>query len=495
MERPVKAGERFVTFIWDDIDCANMGVYSVTNGGTYTHYLEPTFKDEFLEVPAYDGRYYYGSQYTCQQFQLNLFADNLSMKEYRELRKWLSPRKVGKLILSDQPYKYYLVKLTNIGALGSYPLTDVQYPSHHSDGDIVEGNVVYVGRFTVTFQTVGSVYGYGLCYYRDDLIYDALDYYSKGVYPENYIYDSGLLYKDMAPALDRQIPANAVEHPLTWYNPGTAISNPLVNIVSTTKYSSDAYIQFDNATTNATTVVDISNLQAPLVIETETEIVRDANSVPHFGRFMGNPLVVGTKNEVLEIPETVTINNEGPTIIEETSIFISNSNGKCTARLNPALGLVVPEWMGCYLCINANGGAKIIGVDTVNNTLTLDTSMTTTYDILPGTFGKEGFKCQYIGDYDKFETLEKVKGKVGDVASITEIDKYNRTQITMYIYRYDTWERTLLFDNPDDFENVYGETVERYIIFGATIVKLEDLTVTTNVPAFEMQVEFLPRYL
>ena len=68
MERPVKAGERFVTFIWDDIDCANMGVYSVTNGGTYTHYLEPTFKDELLEVPAYDGRYYYGSQYTCQQF-------------------------------------------------------------------------------------------------------------------------------------------------------------------------------------------------------------------------------------------------------------------------------------------------------------------------------------------------------------------------------------------------------------------------------------------
>ena len=87
------------------------------------------------------------------------------------------------------------------------------------------------------------------------------------------------------------------------------------------------------------------------------------------------------------------------------------------------------------------------------------------------------------------------KGQVGDVASIIETDNYNRTQYAMFIYRYGKWERTLLFEEPSDFENVYGEIVERYIIFGATIVKLEDLTVTTNVPAFEMQVEFVPRYL
>ena len=126
MYRPVKAGEIFTTFIFDGKDCADMGVYSTTSGGTYTLQLEPTFKDETLDVPAYDGRYYYGTQYTTQQFQFNLFADNLSMTEYRNLRTWLKPRNIGKLILSDQPYKYYIVKVTSIGNLGEIPLTDAQ---------------------------------------------------------------------------------------------------------------------------------------------------------------------------------------------------------------------------------------------------------------------------------------------------------------------------------------------------------------------------------
>ena len=152
MYRPVKAGELFTTFIFDGKDCADMGVYSTTSSSTYTMNLEPTFKDEMLEVPAYDGRYYYGTQYTAQQFQFNMFADNLSTTEYRNLRTWLKPRNVGKLILSDQPYKYYIVKVTSIGTLGEYPLTDVQHIDHNSIlGDTKEGNVVYTGRFTVNF--------------------------------------------------------------------------------------------------------------------------------------------------------------------------------------------------------------------------------------------------------------------------------------------------------------------------------------------------------
>jgi hypothetical protein len=87
MYRPVKAGELFTTFIFDGKDCADMGVYSTTSSGTYTMYIEPTFKDETLEVPAYDGRYYYGTQYSTQQFQFNMFADNLSMTEYRNLKE------------------------------------------------------------------------------------------------------------------------------------------------------------------------------------------------------------------------------------------------------------------------------------------------------------------------------------------------------------------------------------------------------------------------
>lgn len=173
MVRNVKTGEIFATFNFDGKDCSEMGIYSVTNGAVYSMNIEPTFSDSKKEVPAYDGKYYYGTQITGQQFQFNCFAHDLLTTEYNRLKAWLNPRRIGKLILSDQPYKYYLVKPVSISALGAYPLTTVQTPDYSVLGDYSTGDVVYTGNFTVTFETVGSAYGYGVSYYRDDLIYDA----------------------------------------------------------------------------------------------------------------------------------------------------------------------------------------------------------------------------------------------------------------------------------------------------------------------------------
>ena len=263
MERQVKAGEVFTTFIFDDKDCANMGVYSITSGGTYTLETEPSFSDELLSVPNYDGRYYYGSQLSHQQFQFNLFADNLSGTEYRNLKAWLSPRKVGKLILSDQPYKYYIVKPISISALASYPLTDIQTPTYSVLGDTVEGNVVYTGTMSVVFQTVGSVYGYGLSYYRDDLIYDAKDILGVGEYGGNYFYDSGLLDKDMSPSLKRSVPANANNYSLTLYNPGTAMATPKFNFNTDEILGTNSLLVINNNSQNTSTMIDLTNLTAP----------------------------------------------------------------------------------------------------------------------------------------------------------------------------------------------------------------------------------------
>ena len=175
MSRPVKAGERWSTFIFDGIDCADLGVYSITNGSTYTTYLTPTYKDKTTEVTAYDGQYYSGTQITGQKFTFNMFADNLTFSELTRLKAWLNPRKVGKLIFSEQPYKYYYVKPTSVSTLANIPLSEVQTPSNSVLGDMLDGDAVYTGKFNITFETVGSAYGYGISYFRDDLIYDALN--------------------------------------------------------------------------------------------------------------------------------------------------------------------------------------------------------------------------------------------------------------------------------------------------------------------------------
>ena len=505
MYRPVKAGEVFTTFIFDGKDCADMGVYSTTSSGTYTMYLEPTFKDETLEVPAYDGRYYYGTQYTVQQFQFNLFADNLSMTEYRNLRTWLKPRNVGKLILSDQPYKYYIVKITSIGALGEYPLTDAQHIMHSVLGDSAEGNVVYTGKFTVTFQTVGSVYGYGLSYYRDDLVYDALNKYGIGVYPENYYYDSGLLYKDMAPALTRTVPANAKDFDLTVYNPGSATAIPTIYVLSTDTYGDDAYIQLDNNTLNTTTVIGLHGLTGPLVIDTESETIEDKDGIKYFGRFSGNVFEIGEETSVTTIPESFTETIEDFYFRDYDSVYIMNDTaGNTWAHINPLIMTVNEDLIGKYFCINGNGGAMIQEVDDEENRLRLD-SKALTYEVLPtelnedGTIARpSGMEFRYIGDFESVEELPT--GALGDVASVTYYKTTTKGEeivdkIEMYVYRYDKWDITHLFEEPKDFKNIYGDYEPRYLIFGANIVDVNDIKISTNIGECDISLSLLPRYL
>ena len=506
MYRPVKAGEVFTTFIFDGKDCADMGVYSTTSSGTYTMYIEPTFKDEMLDVPAYDGRYYYGTQYSTQQFQFNLFADNLSMTEYRNLRTWLKPRNVGKLILSDQPYKYYIVKITSIGTLGEHPLTDAQQVVHSVLGDSVEGNVVYTGKFTVTFQTVGSVYGYGLSYYRDDLVYDALNKYGIGVYPENYYYDSGLLYKDMAPALTRTVPANAMDFDLTVYNPGSATAIPTIHLLSNENYGDNAFIQLDNNTLNTSTVIDLYGLTGPLTIDCEGEVITDKNGVKYFGRFSGNLFEIGEETSVITLPESFTQTIEDFYFRDYDTIYVSNDENGTWAHINPLVMTVTEDLIGKYFCINGNGGAKILDIDSYENNSVLLDGNVLTYEILPAELNEDGTVARpsgmafnYIGDYSSKEELPE-NASLGDVAAVTYIKTTLKgaeviDKIEMYLYRYNKWEKTNLFTHPDEFKNIYGDYEPRYLIFGANIVDVNDIKISTNIGECDVSISFLPRYL
>lgn len=479
MYRPVKSGEIFTTFIFDGKDCADMGVYSVTNSGTYDLQMTPNFSDEFLSVPAYDGQYYYGTQFTTQQFNFTLYADNLSAQEYRNLKAWLYPRKVGRLILSDQPYKYYIVKLTSVGNLGNYPMVKNQLSGLDAMQN-PEDNVVYTGKFTVTFQTVGSVYGYGLSYYRDDLIYDALNYHAVGIYPENYFYDSGLLYRDMAPDLNRDLPANAQEVTVTWYNPGTAPCTPELKINYDGTFPSNSYIQINNNSQNATTIVNLSNIKAPLIIDPDSEIVKDADGLVYYGKFSGNLLSVSNDKTLLTIDEADEDNNY--------NIYITHVDDMCFALINPNTLVVNEGLVGKYLCINGNGGAKIIGIDADTNSLIISTENKDTYDIMPATLTRPaGFACNFVGKFNTINDLPSTSN-VGDVAQLRDTGK-------MMMYKYDKWNETNLFTSDEEFLDETEHYVTRYLMFGANIIGLDDITVNTNIDACNLEVSLLPRYI
>lgn len=495
MVNNVKTGELFATFNYDGKDCADMGVYNVTSGAVYTMNIEPTFSDNKVEVPAYDGRYYYGTQITGQQFQFNCFCHDLLSTEYNKLRAWLNPRKIGRLILSDQPYKYYLVKPVSVSALSAYPLTTIQHPSYSVLGDFRDGDVVYTGNFTVTFETVGSAYGYGMCYYRDDLIYDA-----KIKYGRDYYYNSGLLYRDMSPALDWTIKANASKQSIPMYNPGSAAARPVYMIEHSGTFASGSYIQLNNANTGSSTVIDVSNIKGNLTIDTSSQTIVNDSGEYYYGRFSGTEFTVSPFEQVIELPETFVDVQDNQVPLEYDTFYVVDD----VVTINPRILEVSEDLIGQYFCTNHNGGAKILSINTENNSLTLESGKTANMpgpvvDTATGVLLKPGgIEYNYVEVYN----VLPVTGEENNVCTVDGV---------WYVYRNGKWQITNLFTSKSDFINMYGYLQAQYRMYGATIVKLDDITITTgtnikykknnttttgsSVGAFTLSAEIQPRYL
>lgn len=498
MNRAVKAGERWSTFIFDGIDCADLGVYAITNGSTYTTNLAPNFTDKKTTVTAYDGQYYYGTQITGQKFTLNMFAENLSYQELSNLRSWLNPRHIGKIIFSDQPFKYYYVKPTSVGALANIPLSDMQTVESSVLGD----NAIYVGKFTITFETVGSAYGYGLSYFNDDLIYDAATYYGLDKYINNYLYDSGLLYKDMCPSMrwlvDVENTNAGLEQNISLYNPGDAKSYPRFIVELEGMAPENSKIYFTNKTTKESCSVDLSNLAGKVIIDfTEQSLRVGEEQKPYYGRIIGNMLSISEKSPVIMIPDTVVENIEDFYIKEFNTIYIRNytEDGKppvCEVTINPLAAQVDNSWIGKYFCINSNGGAEVTGVDVANNLCYLSTEKPT-YDITPAETDENGivikpsgFACNYVEIGNDLNNRPE-EPQVGDVYTY---------QGKWYIYRNGEWSETSLFSSKEQFRDIYGNYATQYIVFGANVVELDEIVITTsNMPAFSMKAEILPRYI
>ena len=186
-------------------------------------------------------------------------------------------------------------------------------------------------------------------------------------------------------------------------------------------------------------------------------------------------------------------------MVEYDSFYIEDN----IVKLNPLVLEVDESMLEKYFCVNFNGGSKIVGIDKINNTLILDDEVTT-YDIPKAQVDGEvlikpaGFAFNYI----EVDGVKPSTGELGDVCFAE--DKW-------WVYLYDEWKETNYFSSKDDFKNIYGDYITQYKMFGATIVELDNLTITTgtninykenntikkgnSVEAFTISGELQPRYL
>lgn len=292
----VDKGEIYLTFVFDGIDSTQVGVVSVSDGSTYDTPVLPAFTDNSLEVDGYDGRYYFNTRITQKDFTYNCFIDNLSAFQFDQLKSWIRPKKIGKLIRPEEPYRYYWVKVSLVENLGNIPLT-------HPD----TGGVSYTGNFSVTFTTIGQSCGYGMFYYQDDLKY----YEYRDIFDgtQDYYYDTGLLYKE------EMLPLHVTRTAGTWdpqiYNPGTYRSKIRLQIIPSADIASGV-ITLTNETIGDVGIVNLVNLKKGdlLVIDWGNNTYTLNDNIDYTENVHGDIMYLQPRNYVEKL-DNASIANDG----------------------------------------------------------------------------------------------------------------------------------------------------------------------------------------
>ena len=102
----------FIGFSFNNRHSSEINIKRVSDGSRFNENLLPALQDKTAQVTGGDGTYYWDTSYTQKPFPISFAFDNLSEKQFRELRQWLGVKELCPLIFDEAPYKVYTVKAT-----------------------------------------------------------------------------------------------------------------------------------------------------------------------------------------------------------------------------------------------------------------------------------------------------------------------------------------------------------------------------------------------
>ena len=140
----------FVGFSFNGKHSSEFGLTAVVPSDMYIENLFADFDDRTVEVQGKDGAYYFGTQIKTKPLRLTVAFDNMNGAQKRNIINWLNPRKIGKLIFDEAPYKYYMVKITAPPTFSFVPFSEEKNNLRQH---------IYKGSFELEFVSFDP-YGY-----------------------------------------------------------------------------------------------------------------------------------------------------------------------------------------------------------------------------------------------------------------------------------------------------------------------------------------------
>ena len=141
MERIEWKGD-FLGFTFGGVHSSSLGIVRTSDGSRYNENFLPEFEDKIVKVPGRDETYYFGSEYKQRTFEIKIAFDNMTDKQFRQLRQLMSGQELKDLIFDEAPYKVYKVKANGTPNL-SYLSFDEEYRRIYKG----EGTLQFIAYF------------------------------------------------------------------------------------------------------------------------------------------------------------------------------------------------------------------------------------------------------------------------------------------------------------------------------------------------------------
>lgn len=146
----------YIDFKFGDHWASEFNLVAVTSGDRYSPPVFGSVNANTTTVAGKTGVYKWKTQIGEKNIIINVAFDRLTMQDVNKIQKWLNPKEVKKLVLSEQPDRFYWCSISSD--------LDFKYLPFENETIVVNGievvTGVYKGEMTLNFLCVDN-YAYG----------------------------------------------------------------------------------------------------------------------------------------------------------------------------------------------------------------------------------------------------------------------------------------------------------------------------------------------
>ena len=114
----------FIDFKFGDHWASDFNLLAVSSGDRYSPPVYGSVNPNTATIAGKVGVYKWKTQVNEKVFNIKIAFDNINGQILNQIKEWLNPFKIDKLVFKEEPYKYYWVALNTEPKLDFLPFLE-----------------------------------------------------------------------------------------------------------------------------------------------------------------------------------------------------------------------------------------------------------------------------------------------------------------------------------------------------------------------------------